>query len=201
MKHLSLLITLVLAGLLPGLACAEKADRDKPINLEANRIIVDDAKKQHILEGKVQLVQGTLVIRCEKLVITQDANGFQRGVASGGDRGLARFRQKREGKDDYVDGEAERIVYDASSDKTEFFVRAYLSSGNDEVRGEYVLYDGRTETYVVSSAATAAGGEQRVRAVIQPKSRHAAEAASTAETPAFKPDKQISNTHQNFQDD
>jgi lipopolysaccharide export system protein LptA len=44
-------------------AFAEKADKDKPVNLEADRITVDDAKKLHILEGNVVLVRGTLVIR------------------------------------------------------------------------------------------------------------------------------------------
>ena len=84
---------LILAGLLAASlpASAEKADREKPVNLEADRIIVDDAKKVHILEGKVQLVQGTLIIRSEKLLVTQDANGFQSGVATGGEGGRRRW--------------------------------------------------------------------------------------------------------------
>lgn len=209
MKPLTFLTLLALSGTFPGLACAEKMDRDKPINLEADRIIIDDAKKQHILEGNVQLVQGTLLIRCEKLVVTQDAEGFQRGVATGGDKGLARFRQKREGKDEYVDGEAERIVHDGKAGKTEFFVRAYVRSGSDEVRGEYIFYDGRAENYVVSSApegaegaaVTGTGRDQRVRAVIQPKPRGNAAAdgdasTSASEPAALKSGARISNTHQ-----
>lgn len=205
MKPLTLLTLLALSGIFPGLACAEKADRDKPVNLEADRIVIDDVKKQHILEGNVQLMQGTLLIRCERLVVTQDAEGFQRGIATGGAKGLAHFRQKREGKDEYVDGEAERIVHDGKAEKTEFFVRAYVRSGNDEVRGEYILYDGRTENYVVSSnpEGAAAGSSQRVRAVIQPKSRDNAAATSAspaaespAGAPALRSGARISNTHQ-----
>lgn len=168
---------------LPFQVLAEKADRDQPVNLEADRITVDDANKLHILEGKVKLIQGTLIIHCEKLVVRQDAAGFQQGTATGGAGGLARFRQKREGKDEYIDGEAERIVHDARNDKTEFFQRAMVRSGADEVHGQYISYDGHTENYLVTGGT--AGDKspgQRVHAVIQPKSRPAATPATIAPT-------------------
>lgn len=179
MRLHSVFISLLALGCLSALtpaALAEKADRDKPVNLEADRITVDDAKKVHVLEGNVQLTQGTLVIRCDKLVVTQDADGFQKGTATGGPGGLARFRQKREGKDEYIDGEADRIVHDGKAEKTEFFQRAHVKSGNDEVRGQYISYDGTTENYLVTSgpAGTTAltpGKDTRVRAVIQPKGK------------------------------
>ena len=118
------LLTLVFPLGMPLSALAEKVDRDKPVNLEADRIVIDDVKKVNVFEGNVQLVQGSLIIRSDKLVVTQDAEGFQNGVATGGPGGLARFRQKREGKNEFVDGEAERIVYDGKAEKTEFFQRA-----------------------------------------------------------------------------
>jgi lipopolysaccharide export system protein LptA len=167
------LIALALLSM-TGPVLAERGDRDKPVNLEADRITVDDAKKVHVFEGKVQLSQGTLVIRTDKLVVTQDAEGFQKGVAYGGEGGLARFRQKREGRAEYVEGEAERIEYESKAEKAEFFGRALVKSGLDEVRGQYVSYDGRTERYLVTSGAegggpATAGKNERVRAVIQSK--------------------------------
>ena len=155
-------------------AFAEKADKDKPVNLEADRITVDDAQKVHILEGNVQLVRGTLVIRTDKLVVTQDAEGYQRGVAYGGAGGLAHFRQKREGKDEYVEGEAERLEHDAKTDITQLFDRAYVKSGQDEVRGQYIQYNGDTENYVVTSGpngttAASKGKPGRVHVIIQPR--------------------------------
>jgi lipopolysaccharide export system protein LptA len=177
-------------------AYAEKADKDKPVNLEADRITVDDANKVQILEGNVQLVRGTLIIRSAKIVVTQDADGFQKGVASGGPGGLAHFRQKREGRDEYVDGEAERIEHDGRADKTELYGRAYIKSGLDEVRGQYISYDGNTENYMVSSgpngtSAAAAGRPDRVRAVIQPK-KDGKPAAPAAAAP-LKPADEIAN--------
>lgn len=183
MKPISfpILLATLFAALASGTACAERADRDKPVHLEANRVTVDEVKRTHIFEGNVVLTQGTLVIRTTKLVVTQDAEGFQKGVASGGEGGLARFRQKREGRNEHIDGEAERIEYDSRGEKAEFFSRALVKSGADEVRGHYIAYDGRTEQYLVTATPGASPGskEGRVTAIIQPKS-----ANTTPATPA-----------------
>jgi lipopolysaccharide export system protein LptA len=195
-----LALGLALAAAMP--ANAERADRDKPVNLEADRVTVDDANKVHIYEGNVQLVQGTLVIRTDKLVVNQDEEGFQKGTAYGGAGGLARFRQKREGLDEYVEGEAERIEHDDKTDKTQLFNRAYVKSGQDEVRGQYIVYDGLTEHYLATSGpngtvAAAAGKAGRVHAVIQPKDKdkdkNAAKAPARGGEPALKASPEIAN--------
>ena len=173
-------------------AYAEKADSEKPINLEADRISMDDVKKVQIFEGNVILTQGTMQIRTSKLVVTQDPDGFQKGVATGGANGLARFRQKLEGKDDYIEGEGERIEHDARAEKTEFFARAWVKNGLDEVKGHYISYDSLTENYLVTNGAgeakTATGAAQaRVRAIIQPKGKNAPKDAKPGEPLTLKP--------------
>lgn len=176
-------------------AFAEHADREKPVNLEASRITVDDAKRVQILEGNVQVVRGTMVIRAEKVIVTQDADGYQKAVAYGPVGGKAHFRQKREGIDEYVDGEAERIEHDGHTDKTEFFIRAYVKSGRDEMRGQYVSFDGQTENYLVTGGAPGASGRtEPVRAVIAPKSSGndmPPPAAHGNSTPPLKPAPEI----------
>ena len=183
-----------LLTLVAPLAHAEKADREKPINLEADSISMDDINKVQILEGNVILTQGTMQILTSKLVVTQDIDGFQKGVATGGANGLARFRQKREGRDEYIEGEAERIVHDARSEKTEFFVRGWVKSGQDEVKGHYISYDALTEQYLVTNAGetkSAKGAPQaRVRAIIQPKGKNAPE-ENTGEPLTLKPDAKV----------
>ena len=179
------------AALLSFPAFAEKGDRDKPINLEADRVSMDDINKVQVFEGNVVMTQGTLQLRTSRLVVTQDADGFQKGVATGGQNGLAYFRQKRDGKDEYIEGEAEKIVHDARSEKTEFFVRAWVKSGQDEVKGAYISYEAPTEKYLVTNTGggtkSAAGEAQaRVRAIIQPKSK-SAPAEDKTDAPALKP--------------
>lgn len=154
-------------------AQAERADRDKPINLEADRVTIDDAKKVSVFEGNVVLTQGTLVLRADRMIVREDQQGFQQGTAFGN---LATFRQKRDGVDEYIEGEAERIEYDGRAERLQLFNRAQMKRGADEVRGSYISYDQPTEFFRVTGAAdNTAGGASpgRVRAVIQPKSKEA----------------------------
>lgn len=153
-------------------ALAEKADRDQPVNIEADRLTVDDRNKVHVFEGNVILTQGTLTIRGDKLVVTQDAAGFQNGIATAAGKGLATFRQRRDGSTEYVEGEAERIEYDSRTEKARLFNRAKVTSGGDQVAGHYIEYDAITENYLATNAPGSRQGAPagRVRAVIQPKS-------------------------------
>ena len=160
---------------------AERADRDKPVSLEADKVSVDDANKVLVFDGNVLLSQGTMTIRATKLVVKQDANGFQSGSATGGNGNLARFKQKREGRDDHIEGEADRIEHDARTEKTEFFGRARVRTGGDVVTGNYISFDGVTERYLVTGGLPSASkndprspmpaGDGRVRATIQPKGK------------------------------
>jgi lipopolysaccharide export system protein LptA len=151
-------------------AAAEKADREKPINLEADRVSIDDAKQLAIFEGNVLLTQGTLQIRGDRMEVRQDKDGFKYGITWGN---LAYFRQKRDGYDEYIEGWAERIEYDGRAETMQMFNRAQMRRGEDEVRGNYISYDSRTEFFKVTGiedkAAAAGKPEGRVRAVIQPK--------------------------------
>jgi len=162
----------VLAGIaLAGcalVAMAEKADRDKPINLEADRVTIDDAKKVSVFEGNVVLTQGTMILRADRMIVREDPQGFNYGTAYGN---LATFRQKREGVDEYVEGQAERIEYDGKAERVQLFNRAQMKRGNDEVRGSYISYDQPTEFFRVVGTQDDGGKKApgRVRAVIQPK--------------------------------
>ena len=174
-KHL-LILSILLLGIGP--SYAEKADREKAVDLEADKVTVDDAKKTLVFEGNVLLTQGSLTIRASRLVVVQDKAGFQKGSAFGSP---AKFRQKREGKDDFIEGDAERIEHDAQNDRTEFFGKARVKSGGDDVAGNYILIDGITERYQVTGAQAGTPGttvaDTRVRATLQPKKDVAKEPA------------------------
>ena len=160
-----------LLAALAGGAAAERADRDKPVNLEADRVTIDDSKKIAVFEGNVVLTQGTLQIRGDRMEVRQDKDGFRQGITWGKP---AHFRQKREGFDEYIEGWAERVEYDSRAESVQMFDRAQLKRGQDEVRGNYISYDARSEFFQVTgtstpSATAESGG--RVRAVIQPKAK------------------------------
>jgi len=164
---------------LPALpALAEKADKDKPTHIEANRMSSDDVRRISIFEGNVVLIKGTVLVRADRIVVRQDAEGFQFATATGKP---VRFRQKGEPKGDkegvWTDGEALRVEIDDRNERIELFERARVTRDQDEVCGEYVFLDQRTEFFSVSAAKGAAptSPEGRVRAVIQPKTQPEAE--------------------------
>ena len=163
-------------ALAAGPALAERADRDKPVTIESNSMTADEAKKLATFEGKVVLTRGSLIIRAERIVIRQDSDGFQNGVATGSP---ATFRHKREGIGEYICGEAFKIEYDNKLDRVEFFNKARLrrDSGAD-IRGDYISYDARNESFTVKSNTETSGTnrEGRVSATIMPKKPPATEA-------------------------
>ena len=194
----SFLIPAICLLLLPFSALAEKADRDKPINLESDTVTVDDAKRVSTYEGNVVLVQGTLNIRSDKMVVTEDAEGFQHGTAYGNP---AYFRQKREGFDEYIEGWGKRIEYDNRTDKVELFTEARMRKNQDEVHGNFISYDGKTELFNVigggKEAASASNPRGRVRAVMQPKKKTGEVAPPPAGQPVpLKPSDSIANPRQ-----
>jgi len=149
-------------------ARAEKADREKPTQVEANRMTSDEARRVSIFEGSVVLTKGTMQLQAERIVVRQDADGFQHATATGSP---VRFRQKSDphgGEEGvWIEGEAERVEIDEKNERVELQQSARVTRDKDEVRGSTIVYDQRTEFFSVSSAKDAPGS--RVRAVIQPK--------------------------------
>jgi len=170
MKSLS--VVLLLALLSAGPVLAERADRDKPVHLEADRATVENANRTSVFTGNVVLTQGTLIIRADKMVVKEDASGFRHATAFGN---LVSFRQKRDGKDEYIEGWSERMEYDGKADKVQLFKKARLKRGQDEVEGDYISYDAVSEFFQVTGGNektdTQASPAGRVRIVIQPKNK------------------------------
>ncbi|HXC39258.1 MAG TPA: lipopolysaccharide transport periplasmic protein LptA [Burkholderiales bacterium] len=179
----------VLAAALLGMpgppAHAEKADRDKPVNIESDRMNANDAKKTAVFDGKVVLTQGTMTIRAERIIVVQDAQGFQSGTAIGSP---ATFRQKREGVNEYIEAEAERIEYNGRADKVEFFNRARLRRDcGDDVRGGYISYDSRSEFFTVNSAGANASNTSNAQGTQAPKPAGRVSAVLMPKTPSADP--------------
>ena len=97
-------------------AYAERADNDKPLNIEADNMTYDDLKQVNIFTGHVVATKGTIIIKADRVDVTQDPQGYQyaTGTSTGGN--LSYFRQKRDGLDEYIEGNAVRIDYDGKQD-------------------------------------------------------------------------------------
>jgi lipopolysaccharide export system protein LptA len=171
-------------------AAADRADRSKPLTIEADRPGTIDLLKQVVVfNGNVVVAQGTMAIRAERVEVRERPDGHRSATALGTAGKPASFRQKREGVDEFIEGQAERIEYDSRGDVVRFAGAAQvrrLRAGTpaDEITGELITYDNGNETFSVQGAPAAAGtgasapGGGRVRVVITPKPEAAAPAAS-----------------------
>ncbi len=188
---LSLLLS-VAACCLAGGALAEKADRSKPMNIEADALRHDDLKQVSVFTGQVVATKGTIVVRGARMEVRQDAEGYQYGVVTAEPGKRAFWRQKREGVDEYIEGEGETIEYDGKADRVRFITRAELrryrgTALADEAQGSVITYENTSDVFTVDGAtlgarqpSASAGG--RVRAVLSPRS--VASAASAPAAPA-----------------
>lgn len=180
-----------------GIAHAELADREKPLHLEADRVVVDDARQHSIFEGKVQLTQGTLLIQADRIEVSEDARGYQRLTATGAP---AKFWQRFEGSNEYAEGYGDTIEYDTHDETVDFFGNARVKRGQDEVLGAHITYSTKTEIFEVRGSP--ANGNQdaspkgRVRAVIQPKSKPESEKPPKQEALDIQPSTTLSPAEQ-----
>jgi len=155
---------------------AEKADKDKPMNVEADALRYEDTRQTSVFTGNVVLTKGTIVMRGAKMDVRQDPQGNQFGLLVGTPEKPGFFRQKREGLDEWVEGEGERIEYDSKAETVLFTGRAVLrryrgTQLNDVTEGSQILYNSQSEVFTVKggeSNRTAANPKGRVQAMLTP---------------------------------
>ncbi len=164
---------------MPLLAVAEKADRNKPMNIEADNLDHDELKQISIFTGKVVATKGTITMRGNRLEVRQDPDGFQYGILTAMPGARAFYRQKREGVDEWMEGEGERIEYDGKADKVVMIIKAdfrrYRGTVlSDQMTGQRIVYENLTDQFTVDGqlAGTKPAGNAptgRVRAVLTPR--------------------------------
>ncbi len=195
LNPLPLLVTLLLTSG-SAAAWAEKADRTRAMTLESDQpCTVSLLKQTSVCSGNVVISQGTLQIRADRLELRETPEGYQMALATGSAAKPATYRQKRDGSDETVEGQAQRIDYDSRAGTLRFEGAAVVrrlrgSTVADEIQGQQIVWDSTAESFnVQGGAATAANPGGRVRAVIVPRQPvEAASAPSAAAAPTARGD-------------
>ena len=186
-NQFAVLLAAALCILPCGPVLAEKADRNKPMNVEADALRYDDLNQTSVFTGRVVVSKGTILIRGARVNVRQDPEGYQYGVVTAEPGKLAYYKQKREGLDEYIEGEADTIEYDGKADRVKFIKRAELrrlrgATVADEMTGSLITYDNTNDVFTVdggpggpSAVPGVPGG--RIRAVLSPRTSASAPAA------------------------
>ena len=165
---------LALAALVaPPFVAAEKADSSKPMFIEADALKHDESSKTTTFTARVNATKGTLVLRAAKMVVAQDTAGKQVADMSSAPGERAFFRQKREGLDEFTEGEAESVIYDS-----------------DRVQGHLIVYNNISEIFTVDGkpgSQTAPGSPApRIKAMLTPRNAPAEEATGKTLVPTLR---------------
>jgi lipopolysaccharide export system protein LptA len=163
-------------------AVAEKADNTKPIRYSANNLDGNEADQTVLLSGKVEVVQGTIVLKADRVVLKQQPDGSYNVSATGKP---VTFRQKMDNSDEYVDAQAQRIEYIGVKELVELYDQGWIKRGKDELKGSFLTYNSGSGAFAGRGTWPATGtpaqvGDGRVSGVIQPKAKDAPKAETKA---------------------
>jgi lipopolysaccharide export system protein LptA len=153
-------LAIALLLILPTLAQALQSDKDQPIDVEADGVDMDDRKGISIYQGNVILTQGSIVIKADKVTVSQKSDGADKIVAEG--RPVT-FRQETEGNKGTIRGRANRTEYHANSEIIYLIGNAVLIQGKDTFKSDRITYD---RAQAVIKAGASAQGKQRVKVTI-----------------------------------
>ena len=156
-------LALLLLSVAAGNALALSTDKDQPIIIEADSMEVDEGKGITIYQGNVDLEQGSIRMKADKVTIMQSKGKTDRIIADGNP---VKFRQRPDGKDEDVVGNALRFEYESTSELIYLIGDAMLTQGGSSVKSDRITYD---RTKAIAKAGKKAKGKMRVRTVIEPR--------------------------------
>lgn len=156
-KSLALLLLL-----LPSPLWALATDREQPIEVEADQLEIREQERVSIYLGNVYLVQGSLEIRADRLVVYfNEANELTLMEATGKP---AKLRQLDDNQQE-IRGRALQIDYTQSESLLELRKSARFSHAGDVIESELI----RINTLDSSLKAGSSDTDQRVKMLIQPR--------------------------------
>lgn len=146
----------------PPLAFALSSDRDQPLNVEADQVMINDKKGTMVYTGKARFTQGSIIVTADKVNIYSKNRKFSRAVAVGKP---ATFEQKLDdGK--IVKAKARQMEYNVNNEQLILTDDAEVWQDNNHIRSDRIVY--RLDTQVIDAKGNKSGS--RVKITIQPDS-------------------------------
>lgn len=153
--------------LLPLICCCAKAaalpeDGQQPIEIQAQTALRDEKKGITVYEGDVAIVQGSILIKADKVTIHAQSNRVDKIVCIGTP---AHYQQIPNPGDELVIARANTIEYQMNGELIHLITNASLEKAGTTLKGERIDYDLKQE---IIKARGDTQGQQRIRMVIPP---------------------------------
>ena len=160
---LLLLVLTPIALLSPTATEARQSDLSKPIDVRADASEFDEKAGVQTLTGNVQITRGTLEISADFIAISLENNALSKIQGRGSP---IRFAQENEAGELMV-GEAEEIIYDATTGTLTLKGNASLSQPRQNLTSEQITFNAQTQKVSATGSGSQSG---RVSIQIQPPS-------------------------------
>ena len=157
---------LALALLAPA-APARESDLSEPVDVSADRSEFDERAGTQVLEGNVDIRQGTLRIRADRIEIRLEDGRLARIDGAGSP---IRFEQEDDAGEP-MRGEARAIRYDAVAGNLVLEGGATLARPRQSLSSERITFDARTQRVSAEGGEDAEGEAGRVTIRIEPPAR------------------------------
>ncbi len=143
------------------------ADPEKqPVQVEADRLEIDEQRDLSVYQGNVVIIQGDLRLQADRVEV-RGAQGKAELLTATGKP--VRFQTKPGKGGKPVNGEAERLEYVLNADVITLSDNARVTQGADVFSSERIQYD-RKRSQIKAGAAV---GGKRIRMLIAPKDQGA----------------------------
>lgn len=133
-------------------ALALESDNSQPATIEADEVEFDFRNGTRTYKGDVVVVQGTLRITGDKLVVKYGEQEDQIETATSWGN-PATFKQRPEGKTEDVYGEGNEIILDEIEDTLTLIENAVMTQAGNTARGKTIVYDITTDKMTVKGMA------------------------------------------------
>ncbi len=144
---------LIISGLL-SISNAQALDSDKnaPVTINADTTSIDFRTGKRILTGNVEITQGTLNIKADKVVLIYKGDDIDTATAYGKP---VKFKQLPEGQTEIVHGEGKTLTLKQAKDLITLKNNAKITQGSNTITGKVIYYNTRTSKMTIKGQSAA----------------------------------------------
>lgn len=179
------LLALLLAG--AGLATALPEDQQQPIHITADSAVQENSVVTY--RGNVLIVQGSIRIAADQVVIYHDKGKLQKAVATGKP---AHFQEQPDADGGLITGSANTLIYYNTDQRVELLQDAFVERDKSTVKSTRIEYLLPSKT--VRAEGTANNQSGRVEMTLQPNQPKPAKAPDAQPAAPTSPSTQPSGT-------